>query len=151
MRMIVCPTCGNKRCPKAASHENACTGSNEVGQPGSSWANFKPHPYQLAAIRALTGAFANQPVTPPHSAWIRVSDGLPVIPEGQYRTEVLTTRLRDDERLRAVAFYGGSSEGNERRGFYIVTADRDEFGDRSITHNYIEPTHWQALPDNPED
>lgn len=33
--MIVCPDCGNKRCPKAANHTNACTNSNEPGQPGS--------------------------------------------------------------------------------------------------------------------
>lgn len=36
-RMIVCPVCGNKRCPRATFHENACTGSNEPGQKGSSW------------------------------------------------------------------------------------------------------------------
>ncbi len=34
-RMIVCPTCGNKRCPKASDHDLICTGSNEPGQPGS--------------------------------------------------------------------------------------------------------------------
>ena len=34
-RMIVCPDCGNKRCPKASAHRLACTGSNEPGQPGS--------------------------------------------------------------------------------------------------------------------
>ena len=34
-RMILCPVCGNKRCPRAANHINACTGSNEPGQPGS--------------------------------------------------------------------------------------------------------------------
>lgn len=34
-RMIVCPTCGNKRCPKASDHRLDCTGSNETGQPGS--------------------------------------------------------------------------------------------------------------------
>ena len=33
-RMIVCPVCGNKRCPKAAHHDNACSGSNEPGQVG---------------------------------------------------------------------------------------------------------------------
>lgn len=33
--MIVCPDCGNKRCPKATNHVNACTGSNEPGQSGS--------------------------------------------------------------------------------------------------------------------
>lgn len=35
--MILCPTCGNKRCPHANDHRNACTGSNEVGQPGSAY------------------------------------------------------------------------------------------------------------------
>jgi hypothetical protein len=34
-RMILCPTCGCKRCPKATDHRLACTDSNEPGQPGS--------------------------------------------------------------------------------------------------------------------
>lgn len=34
-RFIACPTCGNKRCPRATNHRHACTGSNEPGQPGS--------------------------------------------------------------------------------------------------------------------
>ena len=33
-QMILCPNCGNKRCPKAADHRNKCTGSNAVGQVG---------------------------------------------------------------------------------------------------------------------
>lgn len=33
--MIVCPECGNKRCPKATDHNNECTNSNEAGQKGS--------------------------------------------------------------------------------------------------------------------
>jgi hypothetical protein len=33
--MILCPTCGNKRCPKATDHALACTRSNEPGQAGS--------------------------------------------------------------------------------------------------------------------
>jgi Zn finger protein HypA/HybF involved in hydrogenase expression len=33
--MVVCPQCGNKRCPRATSHDNACSGSNEPGQDGS--------------------------------------------------------------------------------------------------------------------
>ena len=33
--MVVCSTCGNKRCPHASHHDNACTNSNEPGQPGS--------------------------------------------------------------------------------------------------------------------
>jgi hypothetical protein len=34
-RMILCPTCGNKRCPKASDHRLDCTDSNEPNQPGS--------------------------------------------------------------------------------------------------------------------
>ena len=34
-RMILCPLCGNKRCPHATDHNNECTNSNEPGQPGS--------------------------------------------------------------------------------------------------------------------
>lgn len=37
-RFIVCPKCGNKRCPKASHHDNDCTGSNKPGQPGSIFA-----------------------------------------------------------------------------------------------------------------
>jgi hypothetical protein len=34
-RMILCPQCGNKRCPKASNHRLDCTSSNDPGQPGS--------------------------------------------------------------------------------------------------------------------
>lgn len=37
MRFVVCPDCGNKRCPRANDHRNACTGSNEPGQGGSAY------------------------------------------------------------------------------------------------------------------
>lgn len=37
-RMILCPDCGNKRCPKASDHRLACTKSNEPGQEGSVYA-----------------------------------------------------------------------------------------------------------------
>tara|TARA_R110000851_G_scaffold303263_1_gene460799 strand:+ start:736 stop:948 length:213 start_codon:yes stop_codon:yes gene_type:complete len=33
--MILCPYCGNKRCPNASDHRNKCTGSNKSGQQGS--------------------------------------------------------------------------------------------------------------------
>jgi len=32
---IVCPDCGNKRCPRATDHSLTCTDSNDPGQPGS--------------------------------------------------------------------------------------------------------------------
>jgi hypothetical protein len=34
-RMFLCAKCGNKRCPHAKDHRNACTNSNEPGQKGS--------------------------------------------------------------------------------------------------------------------
>jgi hypothetical protein len=34
-RMILCPDCGNKRCPRATDHNLACTRSNDPGQLGS--------------------------------------------------------------------------------------------------------------------
>ena len=34
-RMLVCPECGNKRCPKATWHGELCTHSNKPGQEGS--------------------------------------------------------------------------------------------------------------------
>jgi hypothetical protein len=38
--MILCPTCGNKRCPHATFHEHACTSSNADNQPGSAYGGF---------------------------------------------------------------------------------------------------------------
>lgn len=38
LRMVLCPDCGNKRCPKATDHTLRCTDSNESGQPGSVYA-----------------------------------------------------------------------------------------------------------------
>lgn len=32
-----CEICGNKRCPHHSDHRNACTDSNEPGQPGSDY------------------------------------------------------------------------------------------------------------------
>ncbi len=41
-RLSLCPTCGNKRCPRATHHDHACTDSNDPGQEGSSWENVQP-------------------------------------------------------------------------------------------------------------
>jgi len=34
-RMILCPDCGNKRCPRATDHREVCSGSNDLDQLGS--------------------------------------------------------------------------------------------------------------------
>jgi hypothetical protein len=40
IRMILCPQCGCKRCPKASDHRLDCTGSNESVQPVSVYVKF---------------------------------------------------------------------------------------------------------------
>lgn len=41
--MVLCPTCGNKRCPHATHHDELCTNSNEPGQYGSIYGIY-PNP-----------------------------------------------------------------------------------------------------------
>ena len=55
--MILCPTCGNKRCPRADWHGYECTGSNELGQVGK---------------MTLAQAYA---VLAEHQEWRRGGDG----------------------------------------------------------------------------
>lgn len=43
MRFVVCPECGNKRCPRANDHSNACSGSNEPGQEGGAYPAAPKH------------------------------------------------------------------------------------------------------------
>ena len=42
-RVFLCPVCGNKRCPRATSHREPCSGSNEPGQLGSRYGIY-PNP-----------------------------------------------------------------------------------------------------------
>ena len=67
-RMIVCPTCGNKRCPKASDHRLDCTDSNAAGQPGSVY----PAPPKQQA----------EPV-----AWECKAGGLKPLSQRQYETQ----------------------------------------------------------------
>ena len=39
-RMILCPECGNKRCPHATDHRLNCTDSNDLDQVGSMYSNY---------------------------------------------------------------------------------------------------------------
>lgn len=44
MQMVVCAICGNKRCPHANDHRNACTHSNAPSQIGSAYEKAPPSP-----------------------------------------------------------------------------------------------------------
>lgn len=57
--MILCPICGNKRCPHATNHRHACTGSNEPGQVGSAYAERKLHNTEVQAAAACGGRACN--------------------------------------------------------------------------------------------
>ena len=52
--MVLCPTCGNKRCPHANDHRHACTGSNLPGQPGSAYPNHDTR-YPLDGVESDGG------------------------------------------------------------------------------------------------
>jgi hypothetical protein len=54
-KMILCPECGNKRCPKASDHRLACTNSNEPGQPGSIYTS-PPAQQEPVAHAVIAGA-----------------------------------------------------------------------------------------------
>jgi len=63
LKTILCPTCGNKHCPRADWHGFACTGTDEPGQAGK---------ITLAqAVAALDE----------HQAWRRGGDGAMVHPK----------------------------------------------------------------------
>jgi hypothetical protein len=46
--MILCPLCGNKRCPRATHHDNPCSGSNDPGQRGSQYGD---NPVRMSSLR----------------------------------------------------------------------------------------------------
>lgn len=63
-RMLLCPKCGNKRCPHASNHNLACTASNEPGQPGSIYEALAGSVAAVSAVEALLAAKAEIDMTP---------------------------------------------------------------------------------------
>lgn len=53
--MVVCPDCGNKRCPKASHHAHGCTRSNASGQAGSVFGGWKVEDGPLHSDVAIGG------------------------------------------------------------------------------------------------
>lgn len=53
-RMILCPVCGNKRCPRASWHGYDCTRSNEPGQEGSNYGGQSSASTYFDVLRMLT-------------------------------------------------------------------------------------------------
>ncbi|WP_224225476.1 DUF551 domain-containing protein [Klebsiella michiganensis] len=93
MRFVVCPDCGNKRCPRANDHRNACSGSNEPGQEGSAYPDTQQSP-------------GGEPATVP-GKWIPVSEEMP-------EREVDVQVYCPDKKEQMVAYL----ERNELEGYF---------------------------------
>lgn len=72
--MVVCIDCGNKRCPKATDHRNACTGSNVPGQYGSAYSapNTQEKTDEEKYAEAMDDFAAH---TTPGGTWIMEDEG----------------------------------------------------------------------------
>lgn len=121
MRFVVCPDCGNKRCPRANDHRNACTGSNEPGQEGSAY----PGAPQLPG---------SEPATVP-GKWIPVSEQMP-----PSRHEVLVGRWWGEKPRWCCkwATYTPGHPDAQSSGWLIPGAS-------------WTPTHWMPLPAGPRE
>jgi hypothetical protein len=119
-KMILCPRCGNKRCPHANDHRNACTGSNDPGQPGSAY-YFATAPTQERALAAWNRRVSQQ--VP--AGWISVKERLP---------EVGATVLCAWDKSLATAIFSGRT--------YWHNPEDDE-------DDYAVPSYWMPLPQPP--
>jgi hypothetical protein len=84
-RIILCPSCGNKRCPKASNHRLECTDSNESGQAGSVYTAAQPaqepvgYVYSEAGVKhgAIQRDLPNGTplyAAPPKREWVGLTD-----------------------------------------------------------------------------
>lgn len=83
--MILCPECGNKRCPKASDHRLSCTESNESGQEGSVYtAQPEQKPYCWVQSKLSQGMFYKEKprrihtiplfTAPPSKPWVSLTE-----------------------------------------------------------------------------
>ncbi|MGD1826920.1 hypothetical protein A203_16590 [Chromobacterium violaceum] len=130
MRMVLCPVCGNKRCPHANDHHNACTGSNEPGQIGSFYTAAPQPDQQLVQWLDIDSA---------------PQDGRTILlgyhnSHGKWRTmrgQWFTRERIDDEWEDADCF---------QAGWYETSVEADDAPSCWLTN----PTHWMPLPAAPQ-
>ncbi|HGP0336987.1 TPA: DUF551 domain-containing protein [Klebsiella pneumoniae] len=125
MRFVVCPDCGNKRCPRANDHRNACTGSNESGQEGSAYQDTPQLP-------------GSEPATVP-GKWIPVSERMPddddfvyIWPRPDFGVEL---------------HVGQYCERSHKGGGWYAQVYEQNYG---IEWHPITVTHWMPLPAGPQ-
>lgn len=80
--MVLCPACGNKRCPHANDHRNACTGSNELGQVASHGDHSMLREFVRANLGRLIAAGAIDPAKAKHRLEeLNIGKPLPQLPD----------------------------------------------------------------------
>lgn len=121
MRFVVCPDCGNKRCPRANDHRNACTGSNEPGQEGSAYPDTQQSP-------------VSEHATVP-GKWIPVSEQMP-----PSRHEVLVG-----------CWWGEKPRWCCKWATYIPGHPDAQSSGWLIPGGSWTPTHWMPLPAAPQE
>lgn len=121
MRFVVCPDCGNKRCPRANDHRNACTGSNEPGQEGSAYPASPQSP-------------GSDPATVP-GKWIPVSEQMP-----PSRHEVLVG-----------CWWGEKPRWCCKWATYIPGHPDAQSSGWLIPGASWTPTHWMEMPAGPKE
>ncbi len=95
MRMILCAICGNKRCPHATDHRNACTNSNEAGQPGSSYGPAKQEGGEGVGVEEDSEAEADLHYCEVAQALLNKLNVVgPVTPPESIAVQAVITRLR---------------------------------------------------------
>ena len=123
---VVCPECGNKRCPKATDHNNPCTNSNDPGQPGSIYGDMT---MALDARRAREMALV-KPQAELKAIYDRIEKAAV---EGHFRIKIPYEEL---EYLRSAPTLS-SSEGNQ----YIYAELKARQFKVSFYTNFGDPSH----------
>lgn len=128
-RFVVCPDCGNKRCPRANDHRNSCTGSNEPGQEGSA---YPADPHATPALDP------EKSVVTVSDTWISVSERMPKVGD-----EILYFCQEDGMKDCGIVSSSNFS-GKGDKQLYVYTA----WGD---LHFGVEITQWMPLPASPQE
>jgi DNA-directed RNA polymerase subunit RPC12/RpoP len=88
-RMIVCPTCGNKRCPKASDHTLQCTNSNDLNQVGSIYTH---PPQRTEPVGVMVSMDVSKGDEPEYRIFGRIYE---VMKDGEGKDEVTYLAIED--------------------------------------------------------
>jgi hypothetical protein len=134
--MVVCPDCGNKRCPHATHHLHRCTGSNAPGQAGSVYGTMRVQQKRTKGWRkpegvASVGRGSRLGVGNPYRVAVGEADGVVgwIVEDITGREVYCTPRTQDEARAVAVELYRervvGSWRPDKRRAVIDALRGKD--------------------------